>query len=201
MSHRFDNRDKETFKKDILFGTKLEKYLFNKWLKVCEPLEYIKLSSPRDNGVCNEGTFIEKGKTSGADYLINISYNSFTRVNLPIEVKWVPTPGKFSLKSGDLKGYIRDRAAILFIYNTNPRVNLKKRKDYDYETHVRNISNNDKYIRWGIMLPDSIDLLYNYYDTNNLIKPIYYMGNKPGIVLQEREYHLWFKEEKWSYEN
>ena len=30
------------------------------------------------------------------------------------------------------------------------------------------------------------------------IKPIPYMGNKKGIILEQKEFSQWFIEEKWS---
>ena len=119
MSNRFDHRSKDTFKKDIKFSTMLEKYFFNKWLDIVKDSDTIRVSSWDDNGCGNDGEFIAKGNTAGADYKISgtISNEGLDAqlADEPLEIKWVPTAGKFTLKEGDLKAYIREGASILFI--------------------------------------------------------------------------------------
>lgn len=191
--HRFDHRNKEIFKKDIYFATQIEKYLFNRWVEICGKLDYINVINYMDNGICNDGSYIEDKPTSGADYMADISYNDSLFTNLPIEVKFVPTPGKMTLKEGDLKAYKREGAAILFIYNINKRINLKKRKDYDHYKQIENLKANEKSLRWGIMLPHNVAKLTDFYD----VKPIFYMGGKPGIIIKSKDYDKWFTEEPW----
>ena len=58
MSNRFDNRSVSTFKKDIYFGTQLEKYFFSEWLRVCEDNPDITITDWDNNGVDNDGGFI-----------------------------------------------------------------------------------------------------------------------------------------------
>jgi hypothetical protein len=142
VSNRFDNRSVSTFKKDIKFGTMLEKYFFNKWISIVG----IQDKDWSDNGCGNDGEFIAKGNTAGADYRV---------YNQPLELKWVPTAGKFTLKENDLKAYIREGADILFIYNTG-RAQLRKPKDYDLDRHIKLIEQNESDILWGIMQHEKV---------------------------------------------
>ena len=190
---RFDNRTKDQFKKDIYFGTMLEKYFMEKIA------EHDCISNVRDNGVGNDGGFIESGvNTSGADYMVDIEWNDEEghggTFNLPLEVKWVPTYGKFTLKVNDLKAYIREKAAILFIY-TNKYLPLKKPRDHDLKAHIKLIEHHSEHLRWGIMFPDTVKSFLEC--KQDEIKKIPYMGNKLGIVLPQSEFGNWIKEEKF----
>jgi len=186
MSTRFDNRSVSTFKKDIKFGTMLEKYFFNEWLEIA------KTRDPKikweDNGCGNDGEFIAKGNTAGADYKVN---------NVPLEIKWVPTAGKFTLKENDLKAYIREGADILFIYNIGS-ANLRKPKDYDLDRHVELIEDNSSDIRWGIMQASDVKKLYDDAKENDLFRPINYMGGKSGVVLKSKDFDKYFVEREWT---
>ena len=123
MSTRFDNRSVSTFKKDIHFATKLEKYFFTEWLeKVKSGSSGLHVSEWSDNGCGNDGEFIAKGNTAGADYKISGSIKGegldAELKDEPLEIKWVPTAGKFTLKENDLRAYVTEQASILFIYNS-----------------------------------------------------------------------------------
>jgi len=141
MSNRFDNRSKDAFKKQIKFSTMLEKYFFNKWLDIVKHTDAITVSSWEDNGCGNDGEFIAKGNTAGADYKISGSMRGGPISGEPLEVKWVPTAGKFTLKEGDLKAYIKEGASILFIYNSvNCGTNLRLPKEnYNLAEHIKKI--------------------------------------------------------------
>ena len=103
--------------------------------------------------------------------------------NLPLEVKWVPTAGKLSLKINDLS-----------IYNSvNCGTNLRKPKDYDYNNYIDLIESKFKQFRWGFMPPENISKLINSGDIVN----IPYMGNKKGIIVKQKDFHKWFKEEQF----
>lgn len=198
MSYRFDNRTVDTFKQDIYFATRLERYFFNKWLDICKTIDYISVNNPRDNGVDNDGGFIESGKTSGADYLVDLEYNKNITKDMPLEIKWVPTYGKLSLKIGDLKSYIRDNAGILFIYLSEKTLtNIRKPKDYNLANHIQKIESLSDIIRWGIMIPSKVKSLLTHAEENNLIERISYMGYKPGIILRQNDFRNWFTEENW----
>lgn len=194
---RFDYRSVDTFKKDVYFATQLEKYFFNKWLEICETLDYIHVVNPRDNGVNNDGEFIASGNTSGADYLVDINYHSLEMIDMPIEVKWVPTFGKFTLKVGDLKAYIRENAGILFIYPSEKTINLRKPKDYDLTKHLQKIESISQILKWSLMSPDQVKHFLEYAEEHNKIEKISYMGYKPGIILHQDKFKNWFTEEKW----
>ena len=205
MSNRFDNRSKNTFKKDIKFSTMLEKYFFNKWLDIVENSDTINVSSWGDNGCGNDGEFIAKGNTAGADYKIS-GLLSGSEVNEeltdePLEIKWVPTAGKFTLKENDLKAYVREKASILFVYSSvrcSEDLRIPK-KDYNLSKHIKKIELKAEKgeIKWGIMWSPKVKQFYNYAKDNNLFRPINYMGGKQGVVLQQKDFNNWFTEENW----
>jgi len=204
MSNRFDHRSEGTFKKDIKFSTMLEKYFFNKWLDIVKDSDTITVSSWDNNGCGNDGEFIAKGNTAGADYKISGAVSSegldSQLTDEPLEIKWVPTAGKFTLKEGDLKAYIKEGASILFIYNSvRCGTNLKLPKgDYDLKTHIKKIEDVKDQIKWGVMWSSRVEALYNFAKDNALFKPIYYMGGKSGVVLKQEDFDEWFVQEDWS---
>lgn len=191
---RFDNRTKEEFEKDIFFGTQVEKLFFNLFVESCRNKSHVEVLSYSDNGVCNDGLYVEDGiNTSGADYMLeDFKYHGMWFNKLPLEVKWVPTYGKLTLKIGDLKAYDKEGAAILFVY-TVKKLDLKKPRDYDFAAHKSRIIAAQQYIRWGIMFPSTVRSIVN--NSQGMIKPIPYMGNKPGIIIPQEDFSKWFKEE------
>jgi hypothetical protein len=200
MSYRFDNRSVDEFKKHIKFSTLLENYFFTRWVKSCERLDHVRIENPRDNGVDNTGEFIEKGKTSGADYMVNFNYRGVEIKDMPLEVKWVPTYGKLTLKIGDLKAYIRENAAILFIYNAKKsKIDLRiPKKDYNFDKHIGLIESVENQLKWGVMIPQNVKNLLDFAIKYDKVKNINYMGGKPGIVINQNEFSDWFFEENWS---
>ena len=199
MSNRFDNRSIDEFKKQIKFSTLLESYFFNGWIEACKNNKEVSPSNPRNNGVDNSGEFIESGNTAGADYLVDLQYGNADMKDLPLEVKWVPSYGKLTLKENDLKAYIRESAGILFIYSSE-KINIDMRlpkNNYDFDGHIKKIESIQDKLRWGIMFPENVRNILNKFRASGRIKTIYYMGNKPGIVLQQSEFSDWFKEEPW----
>lgn len=202
MSTRFDNRSENTFKKDIKFGTMLEKYFFQKWLDVTESSSSIHVSNWSDNGCGNNGEFIAKGNTAGADYKISGSVKGAgldaELTDEPLEIKWVPTAGKFTLKENDLKAYVKEEASILFIYNSvRCGTNMRKPRDYDFDKHVQLIESKADQIKWGIMWSPKVKQFYNNAKEKALFKPISYMGGKYGVVLKQQDFSEWFVEEDW----
>jgi len=198
MTSRFDNRTKAVFKKDIKFSTKLEKYWWDNWLKHCEQREDITVKNPRDNGCGNDGEFIAKGNTAGADYMADVQYLKADVQDLPVEIKWVPTAGKFTLKENDLKSYVKEGACILFVYNSiRCGTDLRKPKSYDFDKHVKLIESKRDQMKWGLMMQASVKKLYEDAKQKALFEPIHYMGNKLGIILKEADYGKWFQEEAW----
>ena len=205
MGNRFDYRSKDTFKKDIKFSTMLEKYFFNKWLDIIKQTDAITVSSWGDNGCGNDGEFIPRGNTAGADYKISGFMNGGNGLDTelkdePLEIKWVPTAGKFTLKEGDLKAYIREGANILFIYNSvRCGTDMRKPKDYNIEKHIELIESKSDQVKWGIMWSPKVEQFYNHAKDNGLIEPIHYMGGKQGVVLQQKDFDKWFKQEEWKH--
>ncbi len=203
MSTRFDYRSKDTFKKDIKFSTRLEKYFFNKWLSIVENSSSVYVSDWSDNGCGNDGEFIAKGNTAGADYKISGLVKGVgldaVLTDEPLEIKWVPTAGKFTLKENDLKAYVKEEASILFIYNSvRCGTNMRKPRDYDFDKHVRLIESKADQIKWGIMWSPRVKEFYNNAKEKSLFKPIHYMGGKYGVVLNQQDFSEWFVEEDWS---
>ena len=193
---RFDNRSKSEFKKDIAFGTAVEKYFWNGFLKQLE-LYGIPYANAANNGVDNDGGYIETGnKTAGADYQITVADR-----HLYLEVKWVPTAGKLTLKKGDLIGYKREGAAILFIINmSRGGASLRKPRDYDLEAHIRRIDSKKRDIMWGVMMPNKVDDLLHMCDTRTggrCWESIPYMGGKTGVIIPDTDFSDWFKLRKW----
>lgn len=194
---RFDHRSKSTFKKDIKFGTMLEKYFFNTWVDVAQAQGF-SITEWSNNGCDNDGEYIETGKaTAGADYLVSMTYYDEDHEDLPLEIKWVPTAGKLTLKEGDLKAYNREDAAILFIYNSvRCDVDLRKPKDYNLDRHIKRIENKAADIKWGIMLPDTVEHILHHH--KDRFEPIWYMGNKTGIIINQKEFGNFFYEHEWG---
>jgi hypothetical protein len=204
MSNRFDNRTVSTFKKDIYFSTMMEKYFFDKWRDVVKVTEGMVIDDWDNNGCGNDGEFIAKGNTAGADYKISASFEdcwseTIQLVDEPLEIKWVPTAGKFTLKEGDLKAYVKEGASILFIYNSvNCGTNMRKPKDYDLDKYKQLVESKGQQIRWGVMWSDMVERFYNNAKENNLFRPINYMGGKSGVVLKSSDFGKWFDEHSWE---
>tara|TARA_R100000008_G_scaffold85325_1_gene74935 strand:- start:952 stop:1527 length:576 start_codon:yes stop_codon:yes gene_type:complete len=186
----------------------LEKYFFNKWLEVIKTSSSIYVSEWGDNGCGNDGEFIASGNTAGADYKISGSIRGegidATLKDEPLEIKWVPTAGKFTLKENDLKAYVRENASILFIYNSvrcDEDLRIPKR-DYNLSKHIKKIElkATKGEIKWGIMWSPRVKQFYEYAKDNDLFRPINYMGGKQGIVLKQRDFNNWFVEEDWIIE-
>ena len=197
MNRRFDSRDESTFRKDIYFSTMIEKYWWEKWLDHASNRHDVSVKNPRDNGCGNDGGFIPSGTTVGADYIADICYSGNSVKDCPIEIKWVPTPGKITLKECDIKSYIREAAYILFIYNFSNETNLRKPKDYNLEDHIRRIEDKIRHIKWGLMSSKNLENLYRIHLEAGKVKPIAYMGYKNGLVLNSEDYENWFKQEDW----
>lgn len=194
---RFDNRSKDTFKKDIKFSTMLEGYLFKEWTKRVHKTSNYILEEYGDNGVNNDGEFIDSGNsTFGADFIVTLSEGKTIHENLPLEMKFVPTAGKFTLKKNDLRAYEKENAAILFIYNSkNCGLDLRKPKDYNLDSHIKKIQSKSKDIKWGIMFPEMVSKVLGL---TNRFKKIYYMGNKEGIVIKSNEFDEFFDQYSWE---
>lgn len=178
---RFDNRDKETFSRDIKFGTMMEQL----WMRKCLP-EIIKHNiypgfiSLKDNGVDNTGEFQERSN-GNADFIVTTNQGQH-----PLEVKWAPTKGKITLKLHDLTGYLNQGADILVIYN-NSNVSLKQPTHTDYSQHWAIIEKYMDKIQWGIIYNSSIRKILELTP-----QKIFYMGGKQGFIINESAFHHYF---------
>ena len=205
MSKRYDNRDEKTFKANVYFSTMIEKYFFDKWLDVCSGGHNMQVKSWADAGCGNDGEFIKKGKTGGADYKVTGSFNGLDLSDHYLEMKWCSSEGKLTLKKYDLKEYVKQGASILFIYNTvkqdNTKLKMPRPLPQDRErlqpvldSHIELLESKSQQFKWGIMWADKVKELY---DTDKW-EIIRYMGNKPGVVLKSKDFHNWFEERDWS---
>ena len=193
-----------TFKKDIYFATKLEKYFFTEWLNRVESVRGLDVTGWSDNGCGNDGEFIAKGNTAGADYKISgLQHHCMALdANLedePLEIKWVPTAGKFTLKENDLKAYVREQASILFIYNSvRCGTDLRKPRDYDFDRHIKLVESKSQQIKWGIMWSPQVKRFYESTKKSAGFRPISYMGGKQGVVLKQQDFSNWFASYDWE---
>lgn len=162
------------------------------------------MDSWKDNGCGNDGEFIAKGNTAGADYSIcgKVFYGqggSGILEDEPLEIKWVPTAGKFTLKENDLRAYVNEQASILFIYNSvRCGTDMRKPKDYDFERHIKLVESKSQQIKWGVMWSPRVEELYRKAKDKNLFRPISYMGGKSGIVLKQEDFTSWFVSYSWD---
>ena len=67
----------------------------------------------------------------------------------------------------------------------------------DFDKHIKLLDSKSQQIKYGIMWHDQVKDFYNDAKENGLVKPIFYMGNKPGVILKQEHYSKWFKEETW----
>jgi hypothetical protein len=199
---RFDHRTKQQFADDIYFATAIEKYFWEAWVSLCSDKKDIMVTSPRDNGVGNDGAFIASGDTSGADYMADIDYlNVITKDDHPIEIKWVPTFGKVTLKKADVKAYLKEGCSILFIYPCKDTgINLRKPRNptkADIPQHIEKIESVADSLRWGLLTPEGLSKLNDFAEKKGW-QQIRYMGNKHGVVIPHKSFTDYWCEEKWS---
>lgn len=193
---RLDVRTVDEFKKDIKFGTALETF-FMKAFIADSANHGILVSNVRDNGADNGGAYIHRGNTSGADYQVDLIARGRDLKDHPLEVKWVPTRGKFTLKEADVKSYIREGASILILYNTS-RQSLRRPKDHDLQGHLKKIKAGWKDIVWGILYHDKLVQLHQTMKALGRIEQIPYMGDKLGFVVKYHEFNNWLTMYHWK---
>lgn len=177
---RKDFRTDQDFKKDIKYSTYIETILWKEFLtkfsKTVDSYEAI------NYGTDNSGEFSEKASPN-ADYKLKYVLNNKSH-ELKLEIKFAPTKGKLTFKKQNLSSYLKDKANILLFYNSSSE-SLKKRKDWNAKKQAEIILQKKKYIKWGIIDTESINQILCDYDTINL----YYMGNKPCIVVPESDFN------------
>ena len=184
---RFDNRSKETFKKDIYFGTAVESYWWNKLLVEAERQNGFGFVSHRSNGCGNDGRYLKTGtNTGGADYWAEgwVFDQPFAH---GIEVKWVSSPGRITLKKADVDCYLREGSGLFIIQNVSNDANLRKPKDHDIQKYLSRLDKAcvDGKIVWSLMLANNFACMM---DEFNNYRPIKYMGNKLGVVIPDDDW-------------
>jgi len=114
MSYRFDNRDKDTFKKDIKDCSKIERLLINRYVAQLNNKLGKSVFTYVNHGVANDGKFLESNKVNtNADYML------FKNGKNPrkIEIKFSRKTGKlFRLKVSQIESYIKQQA-IVIVFN------------------------------------------------------------------------------------
>ena len=185
---RFDNRSKDAFKKDIYFGTAVESYWWDKLLEEAERCNGFGFSSHFSNGCANDGRYLKTGtNTGGADYYASgwVFDQKFAH---GIEVKWVSSPGRITLKKADVACYLKEGSGLYIIQNIDRDLDLRKPKgDHDIEKHLSSLRRAcaDFKIVWSLMLAENFACMM---DEFNDYRPIKYMGNKQGVVIQDDDW-------------
>lgn len=180
-----DHRSVETFKKDILFTTKLENFWFQLFLKELKRDKDINLISYNDKGTDNTGKLAKA--IPDADYEIRYRFKG-QEYSLLLEVKWAPTFGKAVFKTDNIKNYINQGASILMFYNVGD-TRLKKPKDYNFKKHIELINRHLHEIRWGIIHTEKLPNLLKY----PKIYP-YFFGKKECVEISYNDFHLFLTE-------
>jgi len=184
---RADYRDTETFRKDILFSTKLEEFWIKLYIKQIvdkyDKIEY------EDYGTDNTG-LVTKYATSKADYKLFLFKNK-KKIVQKLDVKWGPTKGKATFKVSSLRSYISDNSDILLFYNVG-RLSLKKPINYNLKQHIQLIQDNIKHIRYTIIRSSTIKDLLDKYPHEK----VWYMGNKLAITIPETDFYNFWRGKK-----
>lgn len=201
MSKRFDNRTEDQFKEDIFFATAIENHFWDTWVSRCSDKDNIVIENPADNGVANDGSFIPSGiNTAGADFKADLKYANLDQKDHPIEMKWVLTYGKVTLKQADIKAYLSEGSSILFIYPNRRIINLRKPRyprRQDIANHIVKIESVYQNLRWGLLTPSKLAQLDSWARANKGYQSIPYMGGKSGIIIPFEKFSSYWTEEVW----
>lgn len=179
---RLDNRSLRQFKDHIKFTTEIEARLMELWAESSSS----KCDWYVDNGVDNSGGYIKDGRdTSDVDFVASVGGEV-----LQLEMKFVPTYGKLSLKAADVANYIRKGASILFIFNYGKET-LKVPPKRCIETHWGRIldAHSSDFLRWGIMKPENVRKVRE--QEERVFIP--YMGNKPGYIINSNSFRNYMR--------
>lgn len=185
--NRLDYRDLNTFKKDILFSTKLEEFWFKLYIKQIA-LMYDKIEY-EDSGTDNTGEFQTKA-TNNADYTIYL-HNKNNIIIRKLDIKWAPTKGKATFKVKNLNHYIKDNINILLFYNTG-LTRLIKPKNYNIQQHICKIQNNLHNIKYGIITTSSMKTILNTYEQ----RKNWNMGNRLSVEIPSNNFSNHFEEKQ-----
>jgi len=187
---RLDNRSVDEFKSHIGFTTEIESRLMECWAQSLNSdcLAYM------DNGVDNSGQYVEDGlNTSDVDFIV-VTEDGPEKT----ELKFVPTAGKLTLKLNDVRNYIRQKARVLFIFNTG-KESLKVPKDLDIEAHWKRIANAHLKgeLKWALVDHKTLAKMLSSTEPQK----IPYMGGKQGIIITEKKYSNFFDLMDFVYDN
>ena len=179
---RLDSRSLGEFKRHIKFTTEIESRLMELWAESPSA----KCDWYVDNGIDNGGAYVPDGvDTSEVDFVASVA-----GVIKQLEMKFVPTAGKLSLKAIDVANYIRKGADILFIFYMGAGT-LKVPRDKCVNKHWDRIltAHSAGDLRWSIMRNEKI------YDIrkNETRVPIPYMGGKPGYIVKQSSYRNYMR--------
>lgn len=187
---RTDNRSIDEFKSHIKFTTEIESRVMGLWAASLNS----DCQHYSDNGVDNNGEYVDDGvDTSNVDFIVTMKGETEK-----VELKFVPTAGKLTLKLSDIKNYIKQKASVLFIFNTGSET-LKVPRNLDIESHWGRIvdahSRGD--LKWALV---NYKTLAEMLDSTEAQK-IPYMGGKMGIIVTEDRYNKFFKLMELTYDN
>lgn len=141
MSYRRDNRSVEQFANDIKKSAVIERDIVHRYAKYLKEKHGID-AAIENNGCDNSGALLNDMQVNtNADFIVN---------GVPLEVKFNNENLKiFRLKSNQLRSYIKQGAAILWVngYKTdNPMFTLMKLTDLD---RVQKECTEEKFFPWG----------------------------------------------------
>lgn len=182
MVSRFDYRSLEQFTEDIKFGTNMETFWVQIWLKELKLWPEFEILSIANYGVDNDGKYV-KVANSNADYYIKYHRLGEYKEH-PLEIKWAPTNGKATFKINNLQAYLKQNSSILLIFNTH-KDTLKQTPKTSLHTHQDKILGYLPYIKWSIIGTDGIRKILN----DHTHEPIPYMGNKMGLIVDPKNFH------------
>ena len=185
---RFDNRSKAVFKKDIYFGTAVEGYWWEHLLVEAERCNGFGFNKYKNNGCGNDGRYLKTGtNTGGADYWADgwVFNQPFAH---GIEVKWVSSPGRITLKKADVECYLKEGSGLYIIQNINRSLDLRRPKgNHDIKKYLSSLDKAcvDGKIVWSLMLAGNFAAMMDEFKN---YRPIKYMGNKLGVVIPDDDW-------------
>lgn len=187
---RLDGRSVDQFKSHIKFTTEIESRLMECWSlsKNSGCMAYA------DNGIDNNGSYVDDSvNTSAVDFVVTTKDGEEK-----VELKFVPTAGKLTLKLYDLNNYIDQEASVLFIFNFGTTT-LKVPADLDMDSHWKKIeqSLNSGDLKWALVGHETLkQMLYS-----SKLQIIPYMGRKPGIIVTQDRFSEFFTTMDFEYDN
>jgi hypothetical protein len=173
---RFDNRDRETFKKDIARSHSIQQWLIDYWVKEMAANDYH--IEYENTGTDNSGRFLEQA-TNEPDYYISI----FDKINKTeckqsVEVKTAPHYKYLNFKVESLEAIVKYNAYTLLFIGVDTKAETKK----DLESSLR-------YASWCFFSPKTAAKILSL--PSRSVKNFY--GGKPCIEIKAIDFDRWFK--------